>query len=165
MHIFSNWLLIDFLISIGNSSFNWLATSYYCTIISEYHSSHCELLAKELQMYLIVSQRITSLSQGKLRGCCRPCYRPKAGLVSVKSQISRMTASVLCSVLQGVSIYMQPIEVFVLFVFIITTTDYQSKWLGKRRKKWFVSLIIWRRIRSKWYKQNFALFGIRRSTF
>ena len=73
VHILSNWLLIDFLIRIGNSSFNWLATSYYCTIISEYHSSHCELLAKELQMYLIVSQRIASLSQGKLRGCCRPC--------------------------------------------------------------------------------------------
>ena len=135
MHILSNWLLIDFLIRIGNSSFNWLATSYYCTIISEYHSSHCELLAKELQMYLIVSQRIASLSQGKLRGCCRPCYRPRAGLVLVKSQISRMTASVLCSVVQGVSIYMQPNWCFCFICFYYNNYGLSIKMTWKKKEK------------------------------
>ena len=68
VHILSNLLLIDFRIKIGNSSFNWHATPYYCTIILEYHFNHLEFRAKEFQIYLIVSQRIASLSQGKLRG-------------------------------------------------------------------------------------------------
>ena len=64
----SDLSLIDFWIKIGDSSFNWHASSYCCTITWEYYSSHCELQAKWLQIYLIVIKRIASLSQCKLRG-------------------------------------------------------------------------------------------------
>ena len=61
MHVLFNWWLIHFHIKIDESSFNWHATSYICTVI-------WELPTNQLQIYLIASQQIASLSQCELRG-------------------------------------------------------------------------------------------------
>ena len=75
VHLLFNWWLIHFHIKIDESSFNWHATSYICTVV-------WELPANQLQIYLIASQQIGSLSQCELRGNKLASFEPTTSWVT-----------------------------------------------------------------------------------